>query len=200
MRGRLFSLLTAGLAAPPAALRGHHLHQRLLTLSSATPDRQDHSPLVWRFGGGLDDLPVVLPICTPPRIPLRALADPTGLSKGADADPCLASRDQHCCAADRVQRHLAEGCVETFGLRRPNISHPRPLGSHGWPALLPAFEHQPAAASVAVADAQRRDALPAFCSLQRRLHAGFAELSRDCGTIPLDCSSVAWSAMVNWRD
>src|ERR1043165_5128139 len=58
-----------------ACLRCHYISERFPAVPGSADDRQVHSALVWRIGGGLECSVAVLPVAASGRLSLRAPAD-----------------------------------------------------------------------------------------------------------------------------
>src|SRR5208337_4101369 len=166
----------AGAGAMPvrihAALRSNDLFQRLSAVSAATDHRQADPAVVRRLGGGVDDLPGVLPDHPAARLRLlrRGVAAP--VAEGASAAAPCAARAELRLAADR-----SGSAVETAWHRKSCAAYPRPAGGDGRPALFPAGDHQSAGAGVVRAQFSRAQPVPPVRLVQSGVDAGAPRLS-----------------------
>ena len=170
-----------------AALRPHHLRQRIPSVSGPARHGQADPAVVRWLRRGMDDVPRLFPDDTSARVCIRR-------SGRAPPVATIASRCSHC-TAHRQLRGLADHsrrAMETAGHGKSVLADPRPAGGNHRSALSAAVHHQPARSVVVRAQLSRAQPVPAVRTVESRVDAGAGRLSVRPRTLDRDAHAVLW--------
>ena len=172
-------------ARPHAALRFHHLRQRVSAVSGPAGDGQADPAVVRRVRRGVDHLPRVLPDHASARLRLRRPDRAPPVARLPSRRPYRAAGGQLPGVADRTRRPM-----EAARHRESVHADPRAAGGNHRTALSVAVDDEPAGAGVVRPQLSGSQSVPPVRAVEPRVDAGVDRLPLRSRTLGRDAPAI----------